>query len=735
MKSLSRLLLIANTLAARVFLCLLLLFVSSASYAQVAVWRLNNNATDASGNSINGTLMNSPTFSTTAKEGSHSLVVNGTSQYVDFGNPSNLPSGLSPRTISGWAMTSTTSGARSFFAYGSGTATRAMTIGMNGTSLIGSGWQSDLSVANFWTTGVWHHVCLTYDGTTARLYADGVEVASQAIVWNLLLSKVFIGRSVNNVNYWQGSIDDVRIYNTALSAAQVQALATPVPTSPGGLTATTASATSINLAWSDNSTNETGFQIERSLTSGSGYSLITTTAANAVSYSDASLAAGTTYYYRIRATNAGGSSAYTVEASAVTVGIPAAPSILTATATSPASIDLSWTDNSSNETGFQIERSLTMGSGYNLITTTTANAVSYADAGLTAGTTYYYRIRAVNEGGSSAYTTEATATTTGVPPAAPTALIATATASTSITLSWTDASSNEQGFQIERSITSGSGFSFVSTTVANAVSYADEGINPSTTYFYRVRAINAGSVSAYTAEVSATTPASPPEAPSGLAAAAASGAINLTWTDNSSNEVEFEIERSLTSESDYALLATVEADLVSYSDTSGVPGTTYYYRIRASNGGGYSAYTAELSIILPIEGGTDLCRNIFCADNGGVGIGTQVVPSGYSMAVKGKVMAEGVKVALQSDWPDYVFKEGYALTDIPALKKFITENGHLPNVPTDETIKREGIDIGGINVLLLEKIEELSLYLIQMEERMKALETENDGLKKRRTKR
>jgi hypothetical protein len=98
-------------------------------------------------------------------------------------------------------------------------------------------------------------------------------------------------------------------------------------------------------------------------------------------------------------------------------------------------------------------------------------------------------------------------------------------------------------------------------------------------------------------------------------------------------------------------------------------------------------------------------------------------------------MAEGVKVALQSDWPDYVFKEGYALTDIPALKKFITENGHLPNVPTDETIKREGIDIGGINVLLLEKIEELSLYLIQMEERMKALETENDGLKKRRTKR
>src|SRR4051812_15024367 len=72
-----------------------------------------------------------------------------------------------------------------------------------------------------------------------------------------------------------------------------------------------------------------------------------------------------------------------------------APSALVVTAVSSDKICLSWTDNSNNETGFQIERSLTSGSGYTLVTTSTANSKAYSDAGLTAGNTYYYRVRAV----------------------------------------------------------------------------------------------------------------------------------------------------------------------------------------------------------------------------------------------------------------------------------------------------------------------------------------------------
>jgi hypothetical protein len=137
---------------------------------------------------------------------------------------------------------------------------------------------------------------------------------------------------------------------------------------------------------------------------------------------------------------------------------------------------------------------------------------------------------------------------------------------------------------------------------------------------------------------------------------------------------------------------------------------------------------------LAAEGGNSSCENIYCDDDGGVGIGTPDVPSGYLLAVKGKIMAEGVKVDLQSAWPDYVFEQDYQLTNIPTLKKYIDEHGHLPNMPSAKTVEKEGIDVGEINTLLLEKIEELSLYLIQMEERMRKLEAENKTLKEKQKK-
>jgi predicted phage tail protein len=99
----------------------------------------------------------------------------------------------------------------------------------------------------------------------------------------------------------------------------------------------------------------------------------------------------------------------------VTGGAPSAPTTLTATAISGSQINLTWVDASSNETGFQVERSLTSGSDFTLITTTAANATSFSNTGLNAGTQYFYRVRSVNAGGNSAYTAEANATTTVAP--------------------------------------------------------------------------------------------------------------------------------------------------------------------------------------------------------------------------------------------------------------------------------------------------------------------------------
>src|SRR6185369_13485830 len=95
---------------------------------------------------------------------------------------------------------------------------------------------------------------------------------------------------------------------------------------------------------------------------------------------------------------------------------PAAPSALGALATSSSTISLTWADNSNNETGFQLERKPGVSGIYVLVASPGANQTSYTDSGLQSSTTYYYRIRAINSVGSSAYSNEANATTQAVTP-------------------------------------------------------------------------------------------------------------------------------------------------------------------------------------------------------------------------------------------------------------------------------------------------------------------------------
>jgi hypothetical protein len=184
------------------------------------------------------------------------------------------------------------------------------------------------------------------------------------------------------------------------------------PSAPSNLRAVAASASQINLTWQDNANNETGFKIERKTGSGGSWGQIATVGANVTSYASTGLTAGTTYYYRVRATNGAGDSGYSNEASATTAGAPpSAPSNLRAVAASASQVNLTWQDNANNETGFKIERKTGSGGGWGQIATVGANVTSYASTGLAAGTTYYYRVRATNGAGDSGYSNEASATT------------------------------------------------------------------------------------------------------------------------------------------------------------------------------------------------------------------------------------------------------------------------------------------------------------------------------------
>ena len=176
-----------------------------------------------------------------------------------------------------------------------------------------------------------------------------------------------------------------------------------VPANPTVLHSTATKPTEAPLAWTDNSGDELMFRVDRS-TNGSTYTFLGYTMAGVTAYTDTGLSPSTKYYYRVRAENVAGNSGYATYTYTTSNGIPDAPSGLTASSISSNKVVLTWADNSIDESLFRVERSLN-GSTYTSIGTTAANVATYSDSGLAASTLYYYRVRAENKYGNSAYTT------------------------------------------------------------------------------------------------------------------------------------------------------------------------------------------------------------------------------------------------------------------------------------------------------------------------------------------
>ena len=116
-------------------------------------------------------------------------------------------------------------------------------------------------------------------------------------------------------------------------------------------------------------------------------------------------------------------------------------------------------------------------------------------------------------------------------------------------------------------------------------------------------------------------------------------------------------------------------------------------------------------------------QGIFMTTDGKVSIGT-IDSKGYKLAVAGNVIAESVKVKLNGTWPDFVFNKQYLLPTLKETEAHIKEKGHLPGIPSAADVKANGIDLGEMNAKLLQKIEELTLHLIEMKK-------ENEQFKKK----
>jgi hypothetical protein len=407
--------------------------------------------------------------------------------------------------------------------------------------------------------------------------------------------------------------------------------------SPSNLTTQELPSGNIQVTWRDNSDNESAFELSRSSTGASGtYSVLATVDSNVSSYQDTTVAGSAEYCYRVRALGPSGvSPSASSSSSCVQPTPPAAPSQITANA-SFGQVDLSWTDNSDNEASFEIWKSVTGENGtFTLEASVAADVASYSNTGLQDGAEYCYRVRAIGaKGPASEFSNTECATTpvpTTPPPAAPTDLVATATSPSSVSLTWTDHASNEEGFEIWRS-TSGIGgaFALLQSVGTNSSNADDTGLTGSTEYCYKVRAVGGAGAppSDFTDASCATTPAAPPAAPSDLAATAASPTtISLAWTDNATDEQGFQLWRSTTgANGTYTLLTTLGADVTAGDDNGLTPGTQYCYKVRATGSGPSSDFsnsscaptplappTAPTNLALAVQSGSAI--NLTWQDN------------------------------------------------------------------------------------------------------------------------
>jgi hypothetical protein len=159
--------------------------------------------------------------------------------------------------------------------------------------------------------------------------------------------------------------------------------------------------------------------------------------------------------------------------------------------------------------------------------------------------------------------------------------------------------------------------------------------------------------------------------------------------------------------------------LSSLHDNGGSP----YYQFSVGSGVGTTYFDApEFNFRNPA--GTLIMK---ITKDGYVGINTDDTKQ-YQFAVNGSAVFTKVVVKPNAYWPDYVFKESYRLLPLDSLSKYVTANNHLPDIPSSDSVQRQGLDVGNTEAALLKKIEELTLYIIQQNKRLDAQQEQIDRL-------
>ena len=389
---------------------------------------VGNTINDASGNGNHGTIVSAAWVSgrysdALDSDGSGDFIVVPDNPTLDLGNTGTIEAWVLPARLDQW---------QGIIAKGNASLNYALGITETNLAVCRLG-NIPTQLAVLSTTpifsGVFQHLACSWDGTTLALYINAMlnNSLAQTIVPAANAAPLYIGQFAANTDRFDGVIDEVRIYNRALSQAEINFdMNTPIidvdnqsPTSPTRLTARAASSSRINLNWAVSWDNVavSHYRVERCLGLGcSNFGHIAT--ATVTSFNDTGLAASTPFRYRVRASDASGnlsgySNVITGRTSAPDRQPPSAPRRLTAAAVNTGQIDLSWLPSIDNVgvTEYQIERCQGLRCS-TFAQIATVAVVNLSDVGLPSSTSFAYRIRAVDAlGNRSLYSNRVTVST------------------------------------------------------------------------------------------------------------------------------------------------------------------------------------------------------------------------------------------------------------------------------------------------------------------------------------
>ncbi|MEM9858087.1 MAG: LamG-like jellyroll fold domain-containing protein, partial [Bacteroidota bacterium] len=605
--------------------------------------KLDNDYSDDSGNGVNSSGRNGPVFQdTVVKQGSHALYFGQNNEFVDLDTGNEfIHDEFSERTVALWINAISLNGIQDVFDEGGSTNGFGIRIN-NGNIEAGVQDGNDIyTISAPFTSGEWRHVAATFDNGSFKLFIDAQLVANQSGLDYDEVSAHSDGAGLGGTNgsnafdvvnnNFEGYIDDLYIDNTALGVAELSSLIIiddpeipdTRPNAPTDLSASAISYQQIDLSWTDNSSDETGFQLFRSTAASGPYNAIGILTPNSTSYSDSGLIPETTYYYQVVALGEFG-------ASEVTTNV--APSI--------------WLDLDNNIVDKSPNNVVSQANNGPLYSNTEVQAGSHSayfpggndyfdldvndnfihDAFDQKSIAFWLRTNSTNglqdifdEGGSTngigmrinngdlefavqnshdirsisaAITESSWVHITGVFDNGSLSLYLNGTLEASLS-----------GIPYTTVSTHGNGAGLGATNSSNAFDVVSNNFNGWIDEFLifdaaltgvDIASLMAGSSSS---PVATTLPLPPvPSAPSALMSTdLATTSITLGWTEESANEDFYEVFKSVGDNSNYQLLDTTSAS--NYQDNSLFPHTTYFYQVRAVNVGGASDFSNEFEVL------------------------------------------------------------------------------------------------------------------------------------------